>query len=480
MKSKMKTSLLSILLGAFCLGAEAQTAIPNGNFENWDQTNFENPKYYFQTSNIQLLDRGLPFNCEKTTDAYHGSFAIRLTTVGDNSNQMFGYFVNTYQPEGDPTQWHGGMPFDQNPTGMRGYFKSNIAAGDTGLIFVAFSKGGTNIGFYGYQFTGQQSNYTSFEFAFNPPLSQTPDSMIFGATSSNALMNQMVVGSTLTLDSISLLGVSSQPAQLNGDFEEWTTTTVESVSKWYREGEWDTIPQKSTDAYKGSYALRLETGLGHDNGQPRAYARSLSTGYYPQNCNPCDQLGGYPFTNQTDTLVFWFKYVSAGGSKGALMYSVKNAGQVIGGNYIELPQSASYQKMEIPIYVSQVPDTLVVQFQSARWEDSIPSAVGSYLIVDEVQLKSAPLTTAVTTPQRAEINVYPNPSKGEIFFDAREIIPGSEMQIVFINSLGQMVQVTEWTEARQAIHLEGLPKGLYFYQVNSQGISVKTGSIVIE
>ncbi len=45
---------------------------------------------------------------------------------------------------------------------------------------------------------------------------------------------------------------------------------------------------------------------------PIARAGNASTGHYPENCSgDCQQLGGYPFTNQADTLVLNYKYAPA-------------------------------------------------------------------------------------------------------------------------------------------------------------------------
>ncbi|HCS21360.1 MAG TPA: hypothetical protein DIW47_12505 [Bacteroidetes bacterium] len=477
----MKTALLTLVLGALSLGAVGQGSIPNGAFENWTSTNVENPKYFTETSNQEVFSSSLPLNCVKTTDAYHGSFAVKLTSVGDQGNYMPGYMVNG-DPSNNPEDWHGGIPYNQQATGMRGYYKSDVKAGDTALVLVAFSKAGVNIGIYVYKITGTQSSYALFNFTFDPPMLIAPDSVLIGATSSNVLADDITVGSWLQLDSISFTGVSSQPANLNGSFEEWVTTTYERPAIWNVESDDRSQPSfKSTDAYKGSYSVRLETSVGENEQGTRTYPTTLSTGYYPENCGGnCIEQGGYPFSNQNDTLVFWYKYTAAAGSKGVVSYVVKKSGQVINGNWIELNASATYQKFEVPISASPAPDTLIVNFQSCRWEDSLVIQGGSILIVDEVQLKSAPLKTGLWTIKKtANIRVYPNPSKGIIQIDAAEENLTDGATFVVMNALGQEVHSVVLHGATNQLSLTSLPSGAYYYVIRSGEFKIQNGKLII-
>ncbi|MBK7669006.1 MAG: hypothetical protein IPJ32_17690 [Sphingobacteriaceae bacterium] len=78
----MKKHLFSFLSIILVSGALAQS-IPNGGFESWTLNTYENPQFY-NTSNYQYnggsngYQTGL--NALKTTDAYHGNYAIKLLT----------------------------------------------------------------------------------------------------------------------------------------------------------------------------------------------------------------------------------------------------------------------------------------------------------------------------------------------------------------------------------------------------------------
>ncbi len=181
---------------------------------------------------------------------------------------MFAYFINT-TPEGSPESWTGGMPYDQKPVGLRGWYKYNVASADSGTIIVAFSKGGTNIGTYYIKLGGIKDSYTLFNVNFDPALTQVPDSVALGALSCNFSKGDEQphgpAGSTLFLDSISFTGVTAQPALLNGDFESWDSRAVDFPVQWYIQTDRGEGFARSTDAAKGTYALELSTYEGNQN-----------------------------------------------------------------------------------------------------------------------------------------------------------------------------------------------------------------------
>jgi len=145
----------------------------------------------------------MPFNAVKTAVAQHGNSAIKLTTVASGEETAMAYFINANPNNGDPSTWTGGIPYTQKPTGISGYYKYNVATGDSALIFAVFSKGDVNIGTYVFPIGGYHTDYTQFNLTFEPPLAQTPDAVIFAATSSIIMVNENVVaGSVLTLEDV--------------------------------------------------------------------------------------------------------------------------------------------------------------------------------------------------------------------------------------------------------------------------------------
>ena len=207
----MKTKLL-LTFAFFCtivLNIDAQS-IPNGNFETWTSVTSEIPQNYVWSSNSWTYSSNLPFNVTKSIDAYHGSYSVKMTTEIANADTFPGIFLSVDPQNGNPATWHGGFAYNQKPSGMRGYYKSVIATPDTGFVMVLFYKAGVMIGQYGYYLYGTHTAYTLFSFKFSPALAQTPDTVIFGAGSSNFGSNgnnkNVRNGSMLKLDSISFTG----------------------------------------------------------------------------------------------------------------------------------------------------------------------------------------------------------------------------------------------------------------------------------
>ena len=357
----MKKNLLLLSFIVIGIISNGQTpSCPNGNFEQWNSTTWENPQYYPDNSNASNFFRfNLPANVTKTTDAYHGNYAVQLTTISSGPDTAAAYFLNT-NPQNSPNNWTGGMAYNQQPTGIRGYYKYNVATADSATIIVTFSKAGVNVGAYMFLLGGIQNNYTLFNFVFNPALTVTPDSVIFAAISCKISGGQGAPqgppGSTLILDSVSFTGVGSQPAQMNGDFESWQNQTFESPANWYTQSDMGEGFNKTTDSKAGNYAIELKTYLGSNQyNQPTARSGQVSTGYWPNNCGGgCNQLGGFPFANQVDTLAFYYKYTPSGNDSAQVFMSFKKNSANIWGSGMSLHASSVYQYKEMPFNIGQI------------------------------------------------------------------------------------------------------------------------------
>lgn len=482
----MKKHLLLLSLVFIALIAFGQNSIPNGNFETWNSVTFDYPQNYPYNSNYDVLYRfhsTLPFNAVKTADAYHGSFAIELTTVASESDTTIGYFININPGDGDPSTWSGGMPYTEIPTGLRGYYKYNKANGDAGTLIAAFSKGGINIGTYFYSIGDLHTTYSEFSFTLDPPLAQAPDSVIFAAASSNIMLyDNGIAGSSLILDSVSFTGVSSQPAMMNGDFESWESQMLSIPANWIIENDYDpnSLGNRTTDAYKGEYAIELVTYLGTNrNNVPIARAERASTGYYPNNCDGnCNEMGGFPFTNQVDTLAFWYKYSPAATDTAQVSLTFKKNGIPMDWRGTNLLASANYKYVEIPCDLWQIPDTVIVNMQSSGWNDTLVSAVGSTLIIDEIHFKSQPIlyTGLHGFEANDQLSVYPNPSDGKFRIQNSADIK----QIIVYNTLGKQVYFKNNSNGDRLdeIDLTKFQKGVYFIEIYDH-VKMHTRKIVI-
>ncbi|MGZ3919515.1 MAG: hypothetical protein ACXVC7_04455, partial [Bacteroidia bacterium] len=375
------TFLLSFF-GALVLSAQS---VPNGGFESWQVSSFEEPVDYM-TSNSENKNGNGPsmFNATKTTDAYSGQYAIKLTTAGTGTNTDFAFFANGNP--GGSSVFQGGLPYNQKPTGFRFHYKCNIIGNDSALFLVMFKKNGVSLGTYIYKFTASKSVYTLFNQTLSPALAATPDTIGIACASSNAFLNSgYQAGNMMQVDSFAFTGVTSQPALMNGSFENWITKTNDKLNGWNLQGDF----QRSTDFYSGSFALELQTAApGFGDNQIRV-GRAMTGIPTPSNT-----LGGTPFSNQIDTLVFYYKYLPADpvDSARVSVYFKKN-GVGIGGYMNLLNISASYKQVVIPFNLGQVPDTVQFSFESSKWPVQ-SSYIGSDLKVDNLYLKSQKLPIA--------------------------------------------------------------------------------------
>lgn len=474
----MKKIYSLILFACAGLAMHAQNGIPNGNFESWTSNTYEDPLGLISSNPSSFGQCGV-FNCLKVADPEHGSFALQLTTHLSATDTCFGYAINA-DPNGSgglPCNWPGGLPFTQTPLGLRGYYKSNEQSGDSGILVVAFRNAGTCLGMYSYKFGGVQSTYAPFTIDFNPPLAGTPDTMVFIAISSDVFNGVSKNGSMLQLDSLSFIGITPQPVGFDGDFETWQSTTIESPDNWYivSNGSGVNGVAKTTDANAGVYAAELTTYLGDNNGNPVARGASISTGYYPNNCGgPCPQLGGYPFSNQVDTLAFYYKYAPMGNDTAEVNIQFKFMGNPVSMMGMPIYNAAStYQYMEIYFNTGAPIDTAIVSFQSSNWRDSALSYVGTVLKVDEVHFKSQPQTTGIKMYDASVgIKVFPNPSQDGNFVVSNV---GYYDLVRVMNVYGQEINAEiRKTNGTAQIHIPAA--GAYTVFVNSSG---KTTSLKV-
>jgi hypothetical protein len=481
----MKKFLLLLCMACAGMMVFSQSPVPNGNFEIWTSSTFGNPQYYPNTSNSENFFRyHLPFNVTRTTDAYHGTYAVQLTTNASALDTAFGYFINI-SPDNAPTAWTGGMPYDQMPTGIRGWYKYNVATADSGTIIVAFSHGGTNIGTYFVKLGGIHSDYTLFNYAFNPGLSVTPDSVAFGAISCNfssvADKPHGPAGSTLVLDSVTFTGVTSQPLQMNGDFETWQGQTIDIPNDWYAQSENGAGFGKTNDAAAGDYALELKTYSGSQNNHALARPGWMSTGYFPEDCNGnCMEMGGYPFTSQQDTLIFYYKYAPALPADNAwININLKKEGSQFWSQGMQLPASAEYSLMEFPFNAPQAPDSVIIDIQSSLWQDTTLAYVGAVLKIDDILFKSQILPTGILNNDNGSaIRILPNPTNGWIQIQG---LKNSAQRLEIYNESGKIVYSSSGLKRHieNEIDLSGNAKGIYFLKIYDEG-TVQTEKFVIQ
>jgi hypothetical protein len=452
----MKHKLLFGLSLFVVIAIHSQT-IQNGGFESWNASSVDNPNFYFQTSNIQAHQLGLPNNCLKVTDPQQGSLAIKLNTVANATDTLFGYFIN-----GDPNSYAGGIPYNQHPVTMTGYYKNNEMVGDTGIAIIIFKQGGIAVSMDIAIFTGTHAAYTPFTVTLSIPPLANPDSIIFGAASSNGLNAIGIAGSMLQLDNIQFTGVTSQPAMLNGSFENWTTSNTSTPQHWATAGD---LVFQTTDAHSGTYATQMTT-FAYD---PQNFSPSYMTnGIFPPNYGP---QGGRPYSLMADTLCGWYKYIPQGTDSAIVYIQTSNNTSTVGGAGVALPPASGYTFFSVPFSSFSQPDTLLIVFASSYSNFNF-SNVGSILKVDDVYLKSSPAAVEeFSWNVFGAVKLYPNPSNENCWveFDNNKNVP---VVITITDALGKVVSensVEGTGHQRMHIDTSVLDKGTYLVTLMQNG-----------
>ncbi len=460
----MKTFYIIIFLGVALIGKLFSQTIPNGNFENWTlQTFYEEPVNYLST-NGWVFGQYPGGNVTKVTSAYHGLYAAQLTTIQTSTDTMFGgLFIGT---PGNQTV-NGGLPYSGQPDSISAYVKYNIQTNDTGYFIVAFKKNGVMIGMTVKTFTGIQTSYQRFAISSNLPVNPAPDSIVV-IISSSRLDPPRFAGSTLTIDSISMIG--STQIFPNPSFENWNSLTSEEPDNWTTINYASTgnpSATKSTSSMLGSFALRIET-VSTTWGDNLGF---VTNGYL----GPNGPTGGMQVLSNPQKITGYYKYFPVGNDTAlGAAFSYIN-GAMVDSSMIQFTAQINYTYFEIPLSYNAFPyvDTLNISFASSNMNDSNYTGVGSVLFIDNLNLVYLPVGI-IDQENFTDDLAYPNPFNdlAIIAFNNNE---GLSYDICLFDLSGRIVRnYSNVTTSNIVIHRDNLPAGMYEYRISSS----KTKTIV--
>lgn len=454
----MKTLLLSALTLALSANLFGQ-AVPNGTFENWSSISYEEPNVWFSGNFRTVQEIGV---ASVTKVAGYSGNAVRIETKVVSGDTVEAFIANTYPGCSDPSQWVGGVAFNQQPTAITGYYRYNIPGNDTALLLVIFKKNFSVVGnnLIKIKGTGSQSTWASFSFPI--AVSTTPDTMIIAATSSNLISQAGIQnGSFLELDNLAFAGATQIIP--GGNFESWNPKSFDTPSGWEGWSMNETGITKSTSSYAGTYALRLETVLDECGG---AEASGITNGKMTDN----GPIGGSPYTLTNDTLCGWYKYTSMGNDTASIFVSLSANGINIGGNNKWLTASSNYIYFELPFQAFSNPDTIRINLESSKWPVTLTNA-GSILYVDNLYLKSSAL--GVFEQTAIESSIYPNPVKEILSIQFGKNISGT-LNFFIYDETGRKVETSEMSRSVNSVRIDvsNLASGLYFYEIRTaEGIT---------
>jgi hypothetical protein len=452
---------ITFSLALLCAGANIFAQIKNGSFENWTAINYTAPAGWFSLSNAHALSYAGDSIVTKVPG--NTGTGILLETLDDYDYSMIGTISNS---NGNIFDGEGGVPYSQQPSFFRGFYKADIQPGDEAIIGVIFKKSGSIISNNTFKINASETDFTQFVLPLS--LASVPDSVIIFATSSNA-DNNPVKGTYIVLDDLGFSGTNITQPIPGGDFESWTNKTFQRPVDWSRSDDGVLL---TSDAQQGTSAVLLET---------YAFFGQAEQAIVSNGRPGAGTMGGMPYTQ--DTLVFYYKYIPAGGDSAMVYFSYSSGGQLSVYTVLEyLPATAAYKRMEMPVPQSPFgPDTVRIDFFSSHFGFS-NSNIGSKLYLDNIFLKSAGSALSVGRPGAIQkLNVFPNPAAESINFSF--ISAGNytaELQVMDITGKkisGETIAVSEGVNYF-TLPVSGLCEGLYFYRIIAADSHATSGNFI--
>lgn len=260
----------------------------------------------------------------------------------------------------------------------------------------------------------------------------------------------------------------------NKGFETWTTTAAgDRAQNWLTT---DDLLQatlgipiatgtvsKTTDAYAGSFAARVETKNVAPFGVFPGYL-VLGTRLNLRDGG----FGGVPYTGRPMALQLRYKL---SGSQAAadsatatvlLTRTVNGQSQPVAEGQLVLPAAATYTLATVPLnyYGAQTPDSVRIVLNSGQ---ATTLTAGTTLLVDELNLTG---TTTATRPDAHAncLTLYPNPSADGLFtLDAAHEPALLATPLIVSDLLGRPVltQAAGPAAPSRVVDLRGQPAGVY-------------------
>jgi len=119
----------------------ATTPYPNGGFEDWSEFSGEESDDWFSSNVFTLGSSGA--SVVKTEDSYNGTYAAKLESMLTIINDTLAFVSNGHMGDDGPI---GGMPVDNIPDKLTGYYKYMPDGPDTALVGVTLYRYNDNTG----------------------------------------------------------------------------------------------------------------------------------------------------------------------------------------------------------------------------------------------------------------------------------------------------------------------------------------------
>lgn len=439
--------------------------IPNWDFEIWDTSYMERPTEWITGGNVRKVS------------SFDAGNAIEIKT--DNTG-LFPHLSAVMQGVvGD--EFVGGAPFTARPDSVRGYFKYDLASGDTAFVVVIMKKAGVIMSMNVFNIMGNSGGaFANLSFPISYETTDIPDSIIMAFTSSQISNHIADTSDKITVDKISFSGTTQNVP--DPDFENWTLYTKESARNWtasdypalilYGQGS-KKIYSKTDDSYSGSYAASLEAQGEYSSSSVLLISESNDT------------LPAFPIQFRPSNLHGYYKYYSTPPINDQFRAEIRiyYHGEVIGqGSFDSNGFPSQYTSFNAPITYypnySGDPDSASIVINASI----NPYTYYSRLIIDALSFNDVATSNEnILFLNNVEIGlkIYPVPSKNIVMIEIENnVVAGDYIEIFSLN--GQLLNKVYLSQAQHKVQLDvaDLSAGFYLLNVNT-GNNIHKGKIIV-
>lgn len=453
----MKTfyTFIALLIGQSVV---AQSLLNNASFEEWTEYSAELLDSFDISINNFLNESELPDTTlvEKSMDASNGAYSLYLKTFDLEGETRFGYAINGVWSDSGP---QGGQPYSFDGDSIVFDYKADIMTGDTAYVIIIPKLNGSNITELFLPIYGSHPNWTTTKI---PYFGATPDTVFFGAVSSNVLENDenAVAGSWLKIDNVGMKNTSNQfKAFPNGGFESWTDTTIARLDDWY---DIDYTSTRSTDAVEGTYSLKLEVNsFTHGDGSVDT-VNGIAANYDFENNTGLTQYNNISLSNYSGS----FNYTPAGIDTGRIAIVIYYEDIMTAGlDTVLTTSTGGWSTFDFDLSTFTNVDSFRVYFTAG----DLP---GSTLMIDDLSLNE--MTVSTEELFQSSNLIYPNPSSGLISISNAQDFKSYQI----LDMTGKLIESSN--TMTQSIDLNQYGSGIYFIQLQDSNNKVKIHKVVIK
>lgn len=464
---KTTTSIFLLIWASLnLLAAQPPNVINNAGFENWEADTLYHLWEGYNTTNVQSYYA----HQVATTSSVAAPMgeAARLTThiIGTDTfvgNLILGAFC--------PTGFLGGMAYSERPDSVFAWIRHEVSAPDYGSLVLIYKRDDTVKGFNFFPIQGNQPAFYRFARALSPPAGTYNQlSMLI----QSGTEDQSIDGSWLEIDSIALGNSMMQPP--NPSFNEVELLHYEDPEGWASPnislGLFGNVTgvSKSTDAYDGMYAARIQTVSYISNCEPDTFGFLGDGSWHVID----GQTGGQPISFEQSCMKFggYYKYDAVGNDTalvGILFTrydSLTEDRDTVYAMTQALPPAMNYEAFELVFSETDFiipPDSFHLVFQSSDESQFASQAVrgaGSTLWIDSLYISPC-IGDGLAERPILNFQLYPNPASTYTRI-AWEAQAGHRYELRVVDLQGKTLLKALSSESEIQLDIAKLPSGLYF------------------